>query len=59
MNAFTPSVSTVTQQAAPAGPMNGIPMSPLHKQVFEKVKKAEIDEVVRLVRENNLDVNSI
>ena len=56
---FVSSVTESTVRAAPVGAGPAIPMSPLHKQVFEKVKKGEIDEVVRLVRENNLDINQV
>ena len=34
-------------------------MSPLHKQIFDKVRKGEVDEVVRLITEQNLDVSQI
>ena len=32
---------------------------PLHRSLFEKVKRGEIDEVVRLVREHNIDLKHV
>ena len=34
-------------------------MNPIHKQIFDKVKKGEVDEVIRIIRESNIDVTQI
>lgn len=33
--------------------------APLHKTLFEKVKRGEVDEVVRLVRESGIDLGQV
>ena len=35
---------------------NGV-QNPLMKTIFEKVKRGEVDEVVRLVRESGIDLS--
>ena len=31
-------------------------ISPLYKSIFDKVKRGEVDEVIRLVRDSSIDV---
>ena len=33
--------------------------NPLHKSLFEKVKRGDVDEVVRIVRESGIDVSQV
>lgn len=33
--------------------------NPLHKNLFEKVKRGDVDEVVRIVRESGIDVSQV
>ena len=33
--------------------------NPLHKAIFDKVKRGEVDEVIRLVRESSIDVKQV
>lgn len=33
--------------------------NPLHRALFEKVKRGEVDEVIKLVQESNLDLTSL
>jgi len=46
---------------APAGTFQtaGGQPNPLHKTIFEKVKRGEVDEVVRLVRESGIDASKL
>ena len=34
-------------------------ISPLHKVIFDKVKRGEVDEVIRLVRDSSIDVKQV
>ena len=33
--------------------------SMLHKTLFDKVKKGEVDEVIRMIRTHNIDVSTL
>ena len=53
--AYQPQPGSINQQAvAMAGQQN-----PLHKNLFEKVKRGDVDEVVRIVRESGIDVSQV
>ena len=31
----------------------------LHRTIFDKVKKGEVDEIIRMVRTHNIDVTTV
>ena len=48
-----PASGSHTTPGAPGQP------NPLHKVLFEKVKRGEVDEVVRFVRESGIDITKV
>jgi len=53
-----PSAMGVPQETSNLSHMSGQP-NPLHKALFDLIKRGDVQEVIRIVRESNLDIANL